>query len=90
LENFINVFYDLSATKQLLESIDDVITNPLDGDIFYPTQGLQLSIIGPHITKIYDDQDKFYENQNSPTADFELPTSDFKEIVEAWRDYLVK
>lgn len=31
---------------------------------------------------------KFFENQDSSTSDFELPTLDFKEIVEAWLDYL--
>lgn len=29
-----------------------------------------------------------YENPNY-MADFELPTSDFKVILEAWRDFLI-
>ena len=56
--------------------------------MFFPSQALQLAIIDSQTTRIYEEQDKFYENENS-LPDFQLPTSDFKVIVEAWRDYLV-
>lgn len=87
LDNFITDFYDVSGSTQLLDGINEVINKPLDGDMFFPSQGLQLAIIAPQITKIYNEQDKFYKNENS-SPDFQLPTPDFKVIVEAWRDYL--
>ncbi|MEC5157473.1 hypothetical protein [Chryseobacterium sp. MP_3.2] len=89
LDNFITDFYDVSGSTQLLNAIKDVINKPLEGDMFFPSQGLQLAIITTQITKIYDEQDKFYENENS-SPDFQLPTSDFKVIVEVWRDFLAK
>lgn len=88
LDNFITDFYDVSSSNQLLDSINNVINQPLDGELFFSSQGMQLVIISPQIVKIFEEQDKFFENQDSSTSDFELPTLDFKEIVEAWRDYL--
>ncbi len=88
LSSFIGTFYSVSSSNQLLNATNDVIHKPLDGDMFFPSQALQLAIIDSQTTRIYEEQDKFYENENS-LPDFQLPTSDFKVIVEAWRDYLV-
>ena len=53
----------------------------------YPAQSMMLAVIKKTTTKIYDEMDN-YENPNY-MADFELPTSDFKVILEAWRDFLI-
>jgi|26BtaG_2_1085354.scaffolds.fasta_scaffold10792_2 hypothetical protein len=51
------------------------------------SQGLFAGIVTPTKTKFYEDY-TIWANNNNATPDFELPTTDFKVILEAWRDYL--
>jgi len=53
------------------------------------TQSMYLANINIVETKIYQDIEA-WEEDNNITPDFVLPTSDFKIIVEAWRDYLLQ
>lgn len=70
----------------------DIFTKLLTGEVTFlesPTQSLLLCIANPIETKFYDDGDVWYNNPNA-TPDFVMPTSDFKVILEAWRDYLAQ
>ncbi|ALR30010.1 hypothetical protein ATE47_05500 [Chryseobacterium sp. IHB B 17019] len=87
LSAFIGTFRDSNSVNQLFDSADKALSYPdLNSNTTYPAQSMMLAVIKKSTTTIYDEVDK-YENPNY-TADFELPTSDFKVIVEAWRDYL--
>ncbi len=80
--------HSLIEINQLL----DVFTKLLTGEVTFlesPTQSLLLCIANPTETMFYDDGDAWYNNPNA-TPDYVLPTSDFKVIVEAWRDYLAQ
>ncbi|PPZ90483.1 hypothetical protein C3729_13040 [Cloacibacterium normanense] len=78
----------VSRANQLLDSANRALSNPNpNSTTTYPAQSMMLVVIKKTTTRIYDEMDN-YENPNH-TPDFELPTSDFKVIVEAWRDYLV-
>lgn len=70
----------------------DIFTQLSTGKITFlewPTQSLMLCIASPIETKFYDDGNTWYDNQNAP-SDFVMPTSDFRIILEAWRDFLTK
>lgn len=70
----------------LINEINEVLqeTKILGG---WDTQSLYFCRITPDKTQIYSDLESWKENNNIE-PDFVLPTSDFKSIVEAWRDYL--
>ncbi|OJX28683.1 MAG: hypothetical protein BGO86_03545 [Chryseobacterium sp. 36-9] len=86
LDSFIWEANNANRANQLLDAINYALANS-DSNITYPAQSMMLAVIKKSTTKIYDEMDN-YENSNH-TPDFELPTSDFKVIVEAWRDYLI-
>lgn len=86
LTNFLMNFDSREGAEKLLNHINKV----LDGTYSWNderTQSMSLGVVTPTTTKIYDDEDVFYENADA-TPDFELPTSDLKVIVEAWKNYL--
>lgn len=86
LTNFLLNFDSREGAEELLNRINKV----LDGTYSWNderTQGMNLGVVTPTTTKIYDDEDVFYANADA-TPDFELPTSDLKVIVEAWKNYL--
>lgn len=87
LSAFIWDHYTLSDANDLLNFINDIISS--NGSVFEEvyTQSEALALINSTTTKIYIDMDAYGENNNL-TPDFTLPTTDFKVIVEAWRDYL--
>jgi hypothetical protein len=64
----------------------------LDGkgtEIELPTQSMYIAVIDPLRTKIYGDVDAWCLNPEID-ADADLPTSHFKEIIVAWRDFISK
>lgn len=87
LSNFLSDHNTLLTANLLLDEVNAVIagTKPVGG---WDTQGLSLAIITATTTKIYNDLDAWENNNNMPPS-FSLPTSDFKIIVEAWRDFLI-
>lgn len=86
LTMYITDYNNLPKVDQLIYSINGVLNGdyPLGGG---QTQSLYLANITTAVTKIYQDMGEWEENNNIE-PDYILPTSDFKEIVEAWRDYL--
>ncbi len=88
LAQYINDHYTLDEADRLLSGINEVLKGktPLGGGA---TQSLQLGRVEITSTKIYKDVDDYYDNP-SINPDFELPTTDFKIIVETWRNYLQK
>ena len=86
LNSFIWEANSASRANQLLDAISYALENS-DSNITYPAQSMMLAIIKKLTTTIYNEMDN-YESPNYP-PDFELPTSDFKIILEAWRDFLV-
>lgn len=89
LSAYINDHYTIEETERLLNKN---INKVLNGEIKKgggQTQSLYFADITILETKIYQDMEA-WEFDNSITPDFILPTSDFKIIVEAWRDYLLQ
>ena len=78
----------LMRANNLLEDIIAVLNGkyPLGGG---QTQSLYLANVTATETKIYFDLEK-WEEDNNIKPDYVLPTSDFKVIVEVWRDFLKK
>jgi hypothetical protein len=95
------IFYGMKSINPLLDqlitddqTVDDVdesleaINALLNGDINeinYSGQSLNTIVASPLITLIYDDPE-----YDANSSHFSLPTSEFKIITEAWRDYLIK
>ncbi|WP_304068314.1 hypothetical protein [Pedobacter glucosidilyticus] len=78
----------ISDANRLLDGINTAINeNWQNSDWGYPTQGMVIAIIDSDYTKIYEDLEE-YANNKSISPSFTLPTLDFKEIVEAWIQYL--
>ena len=86
LSAYITDLNTANKVNQLLNDITEVLNHihPLGGG---QTQSTYLAHITATETKIYQDMEEWEENNNIQ-PDFTLPTSDFKVIVEAWRDYL--
>ena len=86
LSAYLDDYYYYDAANKLLNSINKVLSGeiPIAGG---QTQSLYLVEININETKIYRDMEAWEENNNI-TPDFILPTTHFKVIVEAWRDYL--
>ncbi len=80
--------YDLTLANLLFNEVNSVV-NGEKRNGGWDTQSLYLAKITKNTTKIYKDLYDWEENNNI-APDFELPTSDFKVIVEAWRDFLAK
>lgn len=76
-----------------IETINSVLGNVnqvLNGNVNHwigENLGMQIAYVDVNETKIYKDANDWYVNNNI-TPDFVLPTTHFKVIVEAWRDYL--
>lgn len=87
LSQFIGDHYKASETNRLLTGVKMVLNNELTNYESY-TQSMQITVVNNSLAKIYGDMDA-YEDNNNLAADFSLPASDFKVILEAWRDYLV-
>lgn len=84
---YISDFYTIDMVKNLLSYIIEV----LNGDYLLgggQIQSMYLANINIVKTKIYQDIEA-WEEDNNITPDFVLPTSYFKVIVEAWKDYLL-
>lgn len=86
LAQYVNDHYTLSEANSLVSNVDAVLNGqiPLGGGA---TQSLQYAKIELPDTKIYQDVDDYFDD-DTITPDFVLPTTHFKVIVEAWRDYL--
>jgi len=87
LSQFIGDHYKVSEANRLLTGVKMVLNNELTNYESY-TQSMQITVVNNSLAKIYGDRDA-YEDNNNLAADFSLPASDFKVILEAWRDYLV-
>lgn len=78
----------ISEANRLLNGVNTAISenkqNPQWG---FPTQGMVIAVVDAVNTKIYEDLEE-YANNKSISPSFTLPTLDFKEIVEAWIQYL--
>ncbi|MEC5157472.1 hypothetical protein [Chryseobacterium sp. MP_3.2] len=88
LSLYIGDHYYPTIANLLVNEVNSVFT----GEKSYggwDTQSLYLAKITKTTTKIYKDLYHWEENNNI-APDFELSTSDFKVIVEAWRDFLAK
>jgi hypothetical protein len=69
-------------TRYLLPDIYNVLNNSVEDDTQSETVGVELT---PSTTVLYG----LYNGASPLNPDFVLPTRDFKEIVEAWRDFLL-
>ena len=73
----------ISEATRLLNGINKAINeNWQYSDWGFPTQGLVIAVVDVSITRVYEDL-REYANDKSIAPSFTLPTSDFKEIVEA-------
>jgi hypothetical protein len=90
LDAIISDFRGVNHCDNLLGAINDVLNVGQQGGVIYPTLSLQVIRISFTTTKIYRDPSAFDLNINpSFAADYTLPTADFKEIVKAWRNFVV-
>ncbi|WP_241330719.1 hypothetical protein [Chryseobacterium arthrosphaerae] len=89
------IFFEFRRIEEcdiLLEIINAQLRNSESGEYFFPTQGLGLIIITHFMTSIYIDVEKYDTNPEvnpEVNADYTLPTADLKEIVEAWKNFVV-
>lgn len=89
LDGMLSEFGNVIHCDVLLDVINQRMSKPLQSeDFLYTTQGLQMIKIGFSETKLYHDVEE-YEANTGMTANYTLPTIDFKEIVEAWRNFVV-
>ncbi|MCD1115267.1 hypothetical protein [Chryseobacterium turcicum] len=88
LDSIIVNFRNAIDCDNLLEAINRRLGISQQGEIIYPTQSLQIITISYTLTKIYHDMEAYDLNPNI-TPDYSLPTADFKEIVKAWRNFVV-
>lgn len=87
LDSIIANFRNVIDCDNLIETINRRSNISQNGEIIYPTQSLQIIAISYTLTKIYHDMEAYDLNPNI-TPDYSLPTSDFKEIVKAWRNFV--
>lgn len=78
--------HHLIEVKDLLDALIELLIGELTL-LEKSTQSLTMCVASPTETKFFESSETWYNNSNA-TPDFVLPTSDFKVIVEAWRDYL--
>ncbi|REC63580.1 hypothetical protein DRF65_05670 [Chryseobacterium pennae] len=88
LDSIITEFRNIINCDNLLGAINLKLAPSSPGEILYTTQGLQLIKITHATTEIYRDSAR-YDSNPDITADFTLPTADFKEIVKIWREFVV-
>jgi hypothetical protein len=81
--------YTIYDANALLSGVNDVISDPDIDKVDFYTNSLQLAVVTKTITKIYEDSDA-YDDNNTITPFFTLPTQDFQVIAQAWRDYLLQ
>lgn len=80
-------FVSIIGCDNLLEAINRRSDKFQRVEIIYTTRSLQHIIISCFSTTTYHDAEKY--NVNPAVApDFTLPTSDFREIVMAWRNFI--
>ena len=86
LSALITEYYTIDRINDILSEINGVLNGiyPLAGGV---TQSLYLSRITIIETKIYQDLEAWEQNNNIQ-PDFVLPTSHFKVILEAWKEFL--
>ena len=86
LTGYLSDHYYLIIANLLLTETDSVLNGEktIGG---WDTQSMYLAKISASETKIYKDMEAWEENNNI-SPDFVLPTTHFKIIVQAWRDYL--
>jgi hypothetical protein len=77
--------YESSLSLTCLINACDYALNGGDEMNIMEACDLYIADIGPLTTKIFKDIDVWGAGGAEP--DFELPTTDFKEIVLAWKDY---
>lgn len=86
LSNLISQFDTVIKGEELIKAIKYIEDHP-EGSISFITDGLQFVEIFSLVTKIYTDKDNYHDQNSIP--DLALPTNDFKEIVEIWRNFVV-
>lgn len=87
LDGVIIEFCTPSRCDQLLKALDDMISNSQSGESWFQTQGMVLIKIRHTTTSFFEDPYDFDSNPNG-NGDYTLPTSDFEEIVKAWRNFV--
>ncbi|WP_038331466.1 hypothetical protein [Empedobacter falsenii] len=87
LSAYISDFNTLEKVNQLLNDINSVLNDSymIGGG---QTQSMYYAEIKSDKTKIYESIEAWEQNNNIQ-PDFMLPTTDFKVLVEAWRDFLL-
>lgn len=84
---YISDHYHLREANRLLSGINSIISSNDTIGGGFPTQSLLVAVINSNTTKIYQDIED-WANDNTIEPEHTLPTADFKEIVEAWKEYL--
>lgn len=87
LDGLIIEFYTVSRCDQLLNALDQMINNSQLGENWFQTQGMILIKIKHSTTSIFEDPQEFDLNPNG-NGDYTLPTTDFREIVRAWKNFV--
>lgn len=87
LDSIIADFVSIIGCDHLLKVINLSSDIFQKGETVYTTQSLQIITISYNLTKLYHDM-KAYDVNPNITPDYTLPTSDFKEIVKAWRNFV--
>ncbi|KPH15147.1 hypothetical protein [Chryseobacterium sp. ERMR1:04] len=81
-------FSSLTSCDSLIRTTGLVLdSSPQLEDVLIFTQGLQVIKIGYSETKLYHDENKYDANPNIAAA-YTLPTTDFREIVKVWRNFV--
>lgn len=86
LSAYIYSFNKVHRVNNLLDRINNVLDGSIS-DAGGQTQTMYYGVITISEIKIYQDYEA-WEQDNSITPDFTMPTLDFKEIIEAWKTFL--
>jgi hypothetical protein len=87
LSAYIEDHYTLDDVDDLIATIDTVQNKGASTEVINTTQSLNTSVITSKETKLFEGTD-FYGTDNSMDRGFSISTTDFKIIVEAWRDFI--
>lgn len=81
-------FSSVTSCDDLIKAIGFRLdASPQSDDFCIETQGLQMIKVGYSEIKLYHDVNKYDANPNIAAA-YTLPTTDFREIVKVWRNFV--
>ena len=87
LSGYIITYRSLDRLNSLILKLEKILNGEQPSVSGFTESNYYISTTQSEV-KIYTDGDAWLDNP-SIQPDFKLPTSDFKVIMEAWRDYLV-